>query len=292
MAARCQPTCKRLETTKHGGCAMYDVSLTESYFPAMVGEPPEKISLGDLLRRQAKNHADRVVIQEVGYDGEIGRLWTYKALLEDAEQLGLALSSRHAPGTRIALYANNIPEWVLLEFGSALAGLILVTVNPAFRPRELRYVLEQSGAEAIYYVDAFRGSDMAAIVHEACATNPAIRHRILLTDHEALFDGADKGVLPEVTANDIVQIQYTSGTTGFPKGALLHHHGLIQNAHDIMERFSLNEGDCFVHISPLFHTIGCAILVLGIIGAGATMLLPPVFDAPMIVRVLEREQPA
>lgn len=271
---------------------MYNVSLTESYFPAIVSEPPEKISLGDLLRRQAHHHPDRVVVQEVGYDGEIGRRWTYKALFEDAERLGLALASRHAPGVRIAVYANNIPEWVLLEFGSAFAGLTLVTVNPAFRARELRYVLEQSGAEAIYYVDTFRGSDMTAIVDEACATNSAIRHRIVLTDHEALFDGASKGLLPEVAADDIAQIQYTSGTTGFPKGALLHHHGLIQNAHDIMDRFGLSEGDCFMHISPLFHTIGCAILVLGIVGAGATMLLPPIFDPAMVVRVLEREKPA
>ena len=270
---------------------MYEVSLIESYFPAIVGEPPEKISLGDLLRRQARDHADRVAIREVGYDGEIGRIWTYKALLADAERLGLALSSRHAPGARIAVYANNIPEWVLLEFGSAFAGLTLVTVNPAFRARELRYVLEQSRAEAIYYVAAFRDSDMTAIVQEACATSATIAHRILLTDHDTLFGGVDKGVLPQVGADDIVQIQYTSGTTGFPKGALLHHHGLIQNAHDIMDRFGLREGDCFMHVSPLFHTIGCAILVLGIVGAGATMLLPPMFDAPMIVRVLEREQP-
>ena len=271
---------------------MYEISLIESYFPAIVSEPPEKISLGDLLRRQARDHTDRIAIREVGYDGEIGRTWTYSSLLADAERLGLALSSRHAPGARIAVYANNIPEWVLLEFGSAFAGLTLVTVNPAFRARELRYVLEQSGAEAIYYVSGFRGSDMTAIVEEACATSPAIRHRILLTDHDALFAGADDGVLPLVYAGDIVQIQYTSGTTGLPKGAQLHHHGLIQNAHDIMDRFGLREGDCFMHVSPLFHTIGCAILVLGIVDAGATMLLPPMFDPSMVVRVLERERPA
>ena len=287
-----QSACKRLKTNRHWSRAMYEISLIESYFPAIVSEPPDKISLGDLLRRQARDHTDRIAIREVGYDGEIGRTWTYSSLLADAERLGLALSSRHAPGARIAVYANNIPEWVLLEFGSAFAGLTLVTVNPAFRARELRYVLEQSGAEAIYYVSGFRGSDMTAIVEEACATSPAIRHRILLTDHDALFAGADDGVLPLVYAGDIVQIQYTSGTTGLPKGAQLHHHGLIQNAHDIMDRFGLREGDCFMHVSPLFHTIGCAILVLGIVDAGATMLLPPMFDPSMVVRVLERERPA
>ena len=270
---------------------MYRVSLTESYFPAVRDPAIEKITIGDLLRRQAKTHADRIALKEVGYDGEIGRIWTYSALLTDAERLGRALASRHQPGARIAIYANNIPEWVLFEFGSALAGLTLVTVNPAFRKRELLYVLEQSRSEAIYYVQEYRGTAMTEIVMEACAESEAIRHCVLITDHAALFEGEERGTLPEVVPDDVTQIQYTSGTTGFPKGALLHHHGLVQNSCDIMERFGLGPGDTFLHVAPLFHTIGCAILVLGIIGTGATMLLPPVFDPVMIVRVTERERP-
>src|SRR6185503_13749354 len=83
----------------------------------------------------------------------------------------------------------------------------------------------------------------------------------------------------------------TSGTTGIPKGALLHHHGLVQNARDVMARFELGAGDVFLHMMPLFHTTGCAMIVLGSIGAGATMLLTPVFDPAMIVKVIERERP-
>ena len=109
-----------------------------------------------------------------------------------------------------------------------MAGLILVTVNPAYQKRELKYVLEQSRSEAIYYVEEFRGSPMKAIADEVCADLPAIKHRIILADHAALFDGEDRGTLPEVAPGDVTQIQYTSGTTGFPKGALLHHHGLVQ----------------------------------------------------------------
>jgi len=270
---------------------MYRVSLTESCFPAVRDAVIEKLTIGDLLRRRSQAHAATTALKEVGYDGEIGRTWTYARLLSDAERLGRALASRHPPGARVAVYANNLPEWVLLEFGCALAGIILVTVNPAYQKRELKYVLEQSRSEAIYYVEKFRGSPMKAIADEVCAELPAIRHRIMLTDHAALFDGEGRGTLPEVSPDDVTQIQYTSGTTGFPKGALLHHHGLVQNARDAMARLGLGAGDIFMHNMPLFHTTGCAICVLGIIDAGATMLLAPMFDPAMTMRVIERERP-
>jgi len=152
-------------------------------------------------------------------------------------------------------------------------------------------VLEQSRAEAIYYVSEFRGNPMQEIADAVCKELPAIKHRILLTDHNALFAGEDAGALCDPKPNDPVQIQYTSGTTGFPKGALLHHHGLIRNALDVMARGGLESGDVFVHHMPLFHTTGCAMLVLGGFGVGATMLLAPMFDPEMIVKVIEREKP-
>ncbi|MEO7365848.1 MAG: AMP-binding protein [Sphingomicrobium sp.] len=270
---------------------MYRVSLKQSLFLAVPDEAIERLTIGDLLRRRAAAHGDTVALKEVGYDGAIGRIWTYAQLLADAERLGRALASRHPPGTRIAVYANNMPEWVLLEFASAMAGLTLVTVNPAYQKRELKYVLEQSRSEAIYYVAEFRGSAMTAIVEAACADLPAIRDRILLTDHQALFEGEDRGRLPHVDPGDVTQIQYTSGTTGFPKGALLHHHGLIQNARDTMRRLGLRPGDTFLQMMPVFHTTGCAVCLLGPIGAGATVLLAPMFDPEMIVAVIERERP-
>jgi fatty-acyl-CoA synthase len=270
---------------------MYRVSLTQSLFPAVRDKAVEKITIGDLLRRRADAHADTIALKEIGFDGATGRTWTYAQLRADAERLARALASRHAPGARIAVYANNLPEWVLLELASAMAGLVLVTVNPSYQNRELKFVLEQSRSEAIYYVEEFRGSSMKAIADETCAEIPAIRHRILLTDHAALFDGEERGTLPDVSPDDVTQIQYTSGTTGFPKGALLHHHGLIQNARDVMDRCGLRAGETFLHVMPLFHTTGCAINVLGAIGAGATMLLAPMFDPAMIVEVIERERP-
>lgn len=270
---------------------MYRVALTQSLFPAVREQPLEPVTIGDLLRRRADAHSATIAIKELDRDGGAGRTWTYAELQRDAERLARALASRHRPGARIAVYANNLPEWVLLEFASAMAGLVLVTVNPSYQKRELKYVLEQSRSEALYTVTEFRGTPMRAIADEVCGEVPAIRHRILLTDHAALFDGEDRGTLPAVAPGDVTQIQYTSGTTGFPKGALLHHHGLVQNARDIMARFGLGAGDMFMHVVPLFHTTGCAIAVLGTIDAGATILLAPMFDPALIVRAIERERP-
>lgn len=270
---------------------MHQVDLRESYFPAQQGTPERPSTIGDMLQRQAAQFPDRPALRELRFDGALARSWTYSELLADATRLAQALAARHEKGARIAVYANNIPEWVLLELAAGIAGVVLVTVNPAYQARELKFVLEQSQSEAIYYVESFRGNPMKTIADEACDQIPAIKSRILLSDHSALYEGADQGVLPEISPHDPVQIQYTSGTTGFPKGALLHHHGLVQNGFDTMTRAGVRPGDVYIHHMPLFHTTGCAILVLGGLGVGATMLLAPVFDPEMITRVMEREGP-
>lgn len=269
---------------------MYKVNLSESYFPAQGGDEPAPMTIGDMLRQSTAETPDAMALKELSYQGEILRTWTYAQLLADSERLARALASRHAEGSRIAVYANNVPEWVILELACGLAGVILVTVNPAYQKRELKYVLEQSRSEGIYYVADFRGNPMQDIADSVCDEIPAIKHRILLTDHDALYAGADVGELRDPKPSDAVQIQYTSGTTGFPKGALLHHHGLVRNGVDTMHRAGVQQGDVFVHNMPLFHTTGCAILVLGGLGTGGTLLLAPMFDPEMIVRVIAREK--
>lgn len=269
---------------------MYEVELTESYFPAISDGDLIPMTIGEMLRAGAAAAPDRPAMKELTAVGEIARTWTYAELLQDSERLARALASRHRPGARVAVYANNIPEWVLMELACGMAGVILVTVNPAYQPRELKFVLEQSRSEAIYLVDSFRGNPMRAIADEASAGVPSIKRKILLTDHEALFEGEDRGVLPEVAPHDVAQIQYTSGTTGFPKGALLHHRGLIQNGIDGMRRAGVEPGDIFVHHMPMFHTTGCAILALGGLANGASFLLAPMFVPEMIARVMERER--
>ncbi|WP_425409400.1 class I adenylate-forming enzyme family protein [Hyphococcus sp.] len=270
---------------------MYKVTLEESYFPAQ-GVAPPAMTLGDLLRRSAERYGDAPAIIELTFAGEHARKWSYREFYTVCEKLARALALRHAQGARIAVWAPNCPEWIMLEYASAMAGLTLVTVNPSYQARELKYVLEQSRAEAIYYVAEFRGNPMQKIADEVCDGISAIAHRVLLTDHKALFAGeSEAAALPQVEPHHETQIQYTSGTTGFPKGALLHHHGLVQNAMDTMERGGVKPGDSFIHHMPLFHTTGCAILAVGGIGLGATMLLAPIFDPPMIARVIERDRP-
>ena len=269
---------------------MYKIELTESYFPAHGGPEPTAMTVGDMLREAAERAPDQAALKELNYSGGIARSWTYAELLADAERLARALASRHAEGARVAVYANNVPEWVLLELACGLAGVTLVTVNPAYQKRELKFVLEQSRSEAIYYVADFRGNPMQEIADTVCDEISAITHRILLTDHDALYAGENDGALRNPKPDDAAQIQYTSGTTGFPKGALLHHKGLVRNGIDAMERGGMEQGDIFVHHMPLFHTTGCAILVLGGFGTGGTMLLAPMFDPVVVAQVIERER--
>jgi fatty-acyl-CoA synthase len=270
---------------------MYQLELTQSLFPAQRDTPFEPTTIADLLRGKAKECGDALAVREVGPDGSIGREWTYAELLRGSERLGRALASRHERNARIAVFANNVPEWILLEMAVGFAGLTLVTVNPSYCARELRYVVEQSGAEAIYFVPTVRGTALGPIVDEACVGLPAVRHRILLTDEAALFEGEERGVLRTTGPDDIIQIQYTSGTTGFPKGALLKQSGLIQNGLDSVGRWGAGRGDQILLILPLFHTAGCGLQTLGGLANGATLLLAPGFDREMLTRLIAREAP-
>ena len=269
---------------------MYKVELTESYFPAQGESELAPITIGGMLRTSAARTPNQHALKELTYSGEIARVWTYAELLADCERLARALASRHAEGARVAVFANNVPEWVLLELACGLAGVVLVTVNPAYQKRELKFVLEQSRSEAIYYVADFRGNPVQEIADAVCDEIPGITKRILLTDHDALYAGEASGELRDPKSNDPVQIQYTSGTTGFPKGALLHHNGLVRNGVEAMARAGMQQGDTFIHNMPLFHTTGCAISVLGGLGTGATMLLAPMFDPVILTEAIERER--
>ncbi|HEY5723839.1 MAG TPA: AMP-binding protein [Allosphingosinicella sp.] len=250
------------------------------------GVPP--MTIGEMFRESVERWPDVVALREVDPDGALARSWTYRELLRESERVGRALASRHAPGARVAVYANNVPEWVFLELGSAMAGLVLVTVNPAFILPELRYVLRQSAAEAVYFVESFRGNPLGEIARMA-AEELGIR-AVPLSDHQALFAGEHDGMLREPAPNDAAQIQYTSGTTGQPKGALLHHYGLARNALDTLRIGGVRPGTAFALCTPLFHTTGCAVQVLGGLGMGATILLPPAFDPALTARLIDREK--
>ncbi len=268
---------------------MYELDLTTSWFPAQGDSPDSLLSIGDMLRRSVERHGERTLLKELLDDGSVGRTWTYSEFLHDAERLGRALSWRHARDARVTLYASNCPEWLIFEYACALAGVTLVTANPAYQPRELAYVVEQSASEAIYFVASFRGNPMGDIVTEVASQVPGVRHCIDITDADALYEGQNEGGLRSPRPDEPAQILYTSGTTGFPKGAVLHHQGVVQNGYDGLSRIGIRPGDVVLHHMPLFHCMGCGILGLGAVSLGATIVLAAQFDPEVMVQAIERE---
>ena len=272
---------------------MYKVSLTESYFPAQSDEDVLETTVGGILRAQAARTPNAGALLEAGMDGRIGRAWTYAELLADSERLARALLTRFKPGERICVWAPNIPEWVIMEYAAALAGLTLVTANPGYRPRELKFVLEQSRSVGLFLVQEYRGNPMAAIAAEVAPQVAAVREVTDLEDHAALFAGAERNTpLPEVKPGDPVQIQYTSGTTGFPKGAVLHHRGVTNNARFMFARMKSPQGETTLNFMPMFHTAGCGLITLGSHQYGARMILAKLFDPEKMLDIIESERVA
>ena len=260
--------------------------LTESYVPADTSSPVLETTVGGILREAAARAPDQVALIE-GVPGE-RRSWTYAELLADAERVARALAARFAKGDRIAVWAPNIPEWVLLEYGAGLAGVVLVTVNPAYQPKELEYVLRQSRSSGIFYLRSFRGNPMEESLRQVADGLPELRELIPFDDFEEFTASApDDVVLPDVSPDDPVQIQYTSGTTGFPKGAYLHHRGITNNARFVAARLGVEPGGVYINPMPLFHTGGCVLGVLGPIQQGATLVNLVQFDPGLMLALAE-----
>ncbi|MEX0286421.1 MAG: AMP-binding protein [Paracoccaceae bacterium] len=270
---------------------MYQVNLTESYFPIQDQEEVLETTVGGLLRQTAATNPDDPALTEVDMTGALGRRWTFGSLLSDAEVLALALSTRFEPGERICVWAPNVPEWVLLEYACALAGLTLVTANPAYQPQELRYVLDQSRSSALFLTCSFRGNPMWDIAQEAAQGLPNLKEIVDIQDRAAVHaQGSRPAELPDVQAGDAAQIQYTSGTTGFPKGAVLSHRGLTNNARFYAARLQAKPGEPWASVMPLFHTAGCAMAVLGSLQSASPLYLFTMFDPVAFLRIIESER--
>ncbi len=265
--------------------------LSESYYPADQSEQVLETTVGGILRDAAESVAEQFALVGGHPDPAQRRRWSYGELLEDAERCARALLERFEPGERVAVWAPNIPEWEVVEFGAALAGLILVTVNPAYKPGELNYVLEQSGSAGIFLLQEFRGNPMEQSLRGVRNELPLLREAISFTDFEAfLASGTTTEPLPAVSPTDPVQIQYTSGTTGFPKGALLHHRGLTNNARMTMGQFDLSPGEVYVNPFPLFHTAGCGLGVLGCVSHKLTHVPVLAFEPSLMLDLVEHER--
>jgi fatty-acyl-CoA synthase len=262
-------------------------ALTESYVAGPTTPAVRDITLGRLLEQAARSAPDRIALIAGVADPALRRQWTYSELYEEAQRTARALLSRFKPGERIAVWAQNLPEWIMLEFGAGLAGMVLVTVNPGFRANEVEYVLKQSRAAGVFVVNAFRGNPMLQTVREVAPRCEELREIICFDDWAAFIAAGDAKTiaLPDVQPGDPVMIQYTSGTTGFPKGALLHHRGLANNGADTADRMGIDPGDVFITTMPLFHTGGCVCCVIGAVSKAATQVLLEAFEPGLVLEM-------
>ncbi|MEV6638556.1 AMP-binding protein [Amycolatopsis sp. NPDC051371] len=263
-----------------------------AYAPAVDAGSVRELTIGSLLRDAAERAPSAPALVEGVPDPRARRRWTYSDLLAEAEQTARALLGRFQPGERVAVWANNIPEWVVLEMGAALAGTTLVTVNPALREEEVRHVLSQSRAAGIFLVPEYRGNPMAETLARVRPGLPHLREAVLFEDWQAFREsGSPTEALPEVSPDDPAQIQYTSGTTGTPKGAVLHHRGITNNAWLSYARtLEMRAGEAFVNPMPLFHTAGCVLATLAPIASLGTQVLLPWFDPGLQLELIEAER--
>ena len=265
-----------------------------SYWVADDNEVVREQTVGDLLRWAARQAPDVTALVEGHPEPERRRRWTYEELLTESERAARALLDRFAPGERVAVWANSIPEWVLLEMAAALAGLTLVTVNPALRADELRHVLGHSRASGVFLLDEYRGNPMAGSLAKIRPELPELREAVRFAEWgEFLASGSASGRLPYVRPEDPAQIQYTSGTTGVPKGAVLHHRGITNSARlSYVPVLGLGQGDVHVNPMPLFHTAGCVLATLSSIASLGTQVLLPYFDPALQLELISSERSA
>ena len=270
-------------------CTLEDpLALTQSHVAGPTAPAVREMTFGELLGRAAETAPDRPALIAGVADPALRRQWSYAQFYREAGRTARALLTRFKRGERVAVWAQNIPEWVMLEFGAGMAGMALVTVNPGFRAREVEYVLKQSRAAGVFVVSSFRGNPMLETVRAVAPNCPELRQIVCFDDWNAFIAaGDDESIeLPVVSPGDPVMIQYTSGTTGFPKGALLCHRGLVNNGADTADRMGIDAGDVFVTTMPLFHTGGCVLCVLGSVSKAATQVLIEAFDPAIVLEML------
>ncbi|WP_101951678.1 AMP-binding protein [Mycobacterium sp. 3519A] len=267
-------------------------ALTTSHWIPDGSGPPllDSVTVGSRLREVAAQVPDRVALVE-GLAKPGRREWTYAQLLADGQRCARWLLQHFRPGEHIAVWAHNLPEWVIVEYGAALAGLTLVTVNPSLQPEEVKYILGQSRAAGLLHVDEVRGNPLGAHVKVIRPDLPDLREVFLLDQLDELTANAPEVTLPAVDENHPAQIQYTSGTTGFPKGVMLPHTAIVNNARLWVDRVEIPDGVGMLLPMPLFHTGGCVMGVLGALDRRAKLVLMPMFDPGAFLELIELERP-
>ncbi|MDT3400171.1 AMP-binding protein [Streptomyces sp. B1866] len=257
--------------------------------------------LGDTVGARLARTVQRFGSREALVDAVGGRRWTWAELGRDVDALAGGLLARGVlKGDRVALWAPGVAETVLVQLAAARAGAVLVSLNPAYGSHELAYALTQSGAGVLVAAPAFEGEDRRAVLARVGAACPALHEVLVLgtPEWEALprhADHAGLGALAareaELSCDDPAAILYTSGTTGTPKGAVLSHHNVLNNAYLTGALLGHTERDRVCLPVPLHHTFGMVLGVLGAVAHGACAVLPaPSFDPAATLRAVAGER--
>jgi len=254
-------------------------------------------TIGTDLARTIARFGDREALVEVAS----GRRWTYTELGRAVDEVALGLLAKGVrTGDRVGIWAPNCAEWVLVQYATARIGALLVNVNPSYRVHELAYVLRQAGITLLVSATHHRTSDYRGMIEQVRAESPALREVVYIDDpawDELLAAGAT--VPPArlaaydtaLTADDPVNIQYTSGTTGFPKGATLSHRNILNNGYWVGETVAYTEHDRVCLPVPFYHCFGMVMGNLAGTSHGACLVIPgPAFDAAATLRAVQDER--
>ncbi|WP_405794763.1 AMP-binding protein [Streptomyces longwoodensis] len=248
-------------------------------------------TIGANLDRAVAAWPDREALVDVAS----GRRWTYAQFGAAVEELARALRvTGVAKGDRVGIWAVNCPEWVLVQYATARIGAIMVNINPAYRTHEVEYVLNQAGVCLLVASLSHKGSDYRAMVDQVRGRCPALREVVYIGDPswEALLGRARPDVTyDELSCDDPINIQYTSGTTGFPKGATLSHHNILNNGFFVGELISYTEQDRVCVPVPFYHCFGMVMGNLAATSHGACLVIPaPSFDPAATLEAVQRER--
>ncbi|SES08447.1 AMP-binding protein [Actinokineospora terrae] len=243
-------------------------------------------TIGENLDRTVAAYGDRDAL----VDRATGRRWTYRELSAEVDAVAQGLLALGVgKGDRVGIWAPNCAEWVFVQYATAKIGAVLVNINPAYRVHELKYVLDQAGVRVLVSAPSFKTSDYAAMIAEV---NPAC-DVVFIGQQSWAEIVADRDPLPAIalSPDDPINIQYTSGTTGFPKGATLSHHNILNNGYFVGELCSYTEQDRVCVPVPFYHCFGMVMGNLAATSHGACIVIPaPGFDPKATLSAVAEER--
>ncbi|MFC9839368.1 AMP-binding protein [Rhodococcus sp. NPDC127530] len=266
-----------------------------SYASGFAETPLIGWTIGDQLERTTERFPDHDAL----VDMPTGRRWTYHEFDDAVTALATGLLALGIDkGDRVGILAVNVPEWVLAQYATAKIGAILVNINPAYRTHELAYVLRHAGISMLISASGFKSSDYVAMIEQIRPEIPALREVVILgsSDWDTLAEtipdrAAVSARSAELDRDDPINIQYTSGTTGSPKGATLTHHNILNNGFFVTEVQQFTEADRICVQVPFYHCFGMVLANIGAMTHGSCVVIPsPSFDPAASLAAIEAER--